>query len=137
MSEDTFLTLEWLTEIGIDIGLITDGRSITQRKKILALGLDKYISNEMIIISEEFGSEKPSLDNYKYFMKRKPNCNHFVYVGDNTQKDFIAPNTLGWTTIGLIDDGSNIHPQKKIDSLHNPKIWISTLKEISNFLAID
>lgn len=35
----------------------------------------------------------------------------FYYVGDNTEKDFLAPNDLGWTTVCLLDDGRNIHKQ--------------------------
>lgn len=48
----------------ITLGLITDGRSITQRNKIESLGIDKFIKNDNIIISEELGSEKPCEDNY-------------------------------------------------------------------------
>lgn len=130
MLEDAVETLDSLRGRGGQLGLLTDGRAITQRKKILALGLDKYISPEMIVISEEFGSEKPCSANYEYFMKTRPDCNRFIYVGDNPQKDFIAPNSLGWTTIGLKDNGPNIHPQKELDDLHDPKIWVESLKDI-------
>ena len=58
-----------------------------------------------------YDSEKPALANYEYFMKRYTGCSDFTYVGDNPDKDFIAPNILGWKTICLKDYGRNIHKQ--------------------------
>ena len=111
LSKDVTNTLDALQRDRIQLGLITDGRSVQQRNKIDALGLKCWIENDDIIISEEFGSEKPALANYEYFMKRYPGCSEFLYVGDNPDKDFIAPNILGWETICLRDDGRNIHKQ--------------------------
>src|SRR5690606_17206413 len=42
------------------IGLITDGRSKAQRAKLKSLGILDYF--DKIIISEELGSEKPSME---------------------------------------------------------------------------
>lgn len=112
LSEDVVQTLDTLKAEGCIIGLITDGRSVQQRNKIETLGLSRWIANEDIVISEEFGSEKPSPANYEYFMNRYPECRDFTYVGDNLQKDFIAPNALGWTTVCLLDDGRNVHKQE-------------------------
>lgn len=92
---------------GYKLGLLTDGRSITQRNKIKQLSIETLFN--IIVISEEFGSEKPSIDNYKAFM-RDNDCD-FCYVADNPQKDFISPNKLGWKTVCLLDDGSNINKQ--------------------------
>lgn len=111
LSEDVGQTLDTLKADGSIIGLITDGRSVQQFNKIEALGLSRWIANEDIVISEEFGSEKPFPANYEYFMNRYPECRDFTYVGDNLQKDFIAPNALGWTTVCLLDDGRNVHKQ--------------------------
>lgn len=111
LSEDVVQTLDTLKADGCIIGLITDGRSVQQCDKIEALGLSRWIANEDIVISEEFGSEKPSPANYEYFMNRYPKCRDFTYVGDNLQKDFIAPSALGWTTVCLLDDGRNVHKQ--------------------------
>ena len=91
------------------VGVVTDGRSVQQRNKIEALGLSDYFDD--IIISEEFGSEKPNKANYTYFVDQYGNTMDYIYVGDNTQKDFLAPNALGWHTICLLDDGHNIHKQ--------------------------
>ena len=116
--------LELLNEIkgrGFEIGIITDGRSVQQRNKIKALGLDKIVSEENLIISEEFGSEKPNVNNYKYFMMRYPTVSDFVYIGDNVKKDFVAANSLGWTTICVRDNGMNVHKQNfDVDNRYLP-----------------
>lgn len=134
LSEDTVHVFDMLQANGYIIGLITDGRSVQQRNKIEALGLNRWIANENIVISEEFGSEKPSPTNYEFFMKRYPECKDFTYVGDNLQKDFIAPNALGWTTVCLLDDGRNVHKQDfSLIPLENmPTRTINVLKELKN-----
>ena len=85
-----------------------------------------------MVISEEFGSEKPALANYTYFMERYPECHDFTSVGDNPRKDFIAPNALGWLTVCLKDDGRNIHKQDftSITAQALPKKTIESLKEL-------
>lgn len=130
--EDVAQTLDTLKTEGVRIGLITDGRSVQQRNKIEALCLRRWIRNEDIVISEDFGSEKPALANFEYFMNRYPECHDFTYVGDNPRKDFIAPNALGWLTVCLKDDGRNIHKQDftSITALALPKKTIESLKEL-------
>ncbi len=115
-----------LFEKSIPAGLITDGRSITQRNKLKALGIEDYFSD--LIISEEFGSEKPDENNYRYFINKYPGRT-FYFIGDNTAKDFIVPHKLGWVTICIKDSGNNIHPQ---DPECNPKpqYFIDTYNDI-------
>lgn len=134
LSEDVVQTLDALNAEDIRLGLITDGRSVQQRNKIKALGLGRWIENEDVVISEEFGSEKPAFANYEYFMNRYPECHDFTFVGDNLKKDFVAPNALGWMTVCLKDDGRNIHRQRVDDIKEGmmPKRWIKTLLELLN-----
>lgn len=133
LNEEAVCVLNALKAEGCGIGLITDGRSLQQRNKIDALGLHRWIADGNIVISEEFGSEKPSLANYEYFMQRYPDCKDFTYVGDNPKKDFIAPNVLGWQTICLADDGRNIHRQTMVGLAKEylPNIIIKSLTEIT------
>jgi len=128
LSKDTSEFLNILSDKNIDFSIITDGRSISQKNKIKALGLDNLAKN--IIISEETGFEKPHLNNFKIIERIYPN-KKLIYIADNTSKDFLAPNSLNWDTICLINNGQNIHPQYfnlNIDYL--PKMKVNYLTEI-------
>jgi putative hydrolase of the HAD superfamily len=117
-----------LTEQGIKWSILTDGRSLTQRRKIASLGLRGASG---IYISEERGASKPALDAYLQILDDQPDAYQFCYIADNPAKDFIAPNALGWNTIMLRDSGSNIHPQSlNVPSEFRAQIEISTLSEI-------
>lgn len=133
LSQEVAETLDSLKADGAVIGLISDGRSVQQRHKIESLGLHRWISDDDIVISEEFGSEKPAPANYEYFMTRYPECKDFIYVGDNPEKDFVTPNSLGWQTVCLKNDGKNIHKQNMegLAAAYLPKTIIESIKEIT------
>ncbi|HUH45682.1 MAG TPA: HAD-IA family hydrolase [Arenibacter sp.] len=111
------------------IGLITDGRTQTQTSKIEALGLLPYLDH--ITISEELGTEKPHPDNYK-IMETTFGAGSYYYIADNLKKDFITPNALGWNTIGVIDNGLNIHSDSYLymEAKHEPKRYITTINQL-------
>lgn len=134
LDSNTDLLLNELLNNGCLLGIITDGREISQTNKIKALGLCKYISNDNCIISESFGYAKPSLQNYLYFSEKWGEIDYY-YVGDNTSKDFIAPNSLGWKTVCLLDDGRNIHKQNFSESQDKlPGYIINNLIELLHLI---
>ena len=108
---DTRDTLDRLKAKGIILGIISDGRLVQQRNKIEALGLKEFIDEENIIINDVEKLYKPDRRSFLYFMKKYGEDYDYWYIGDNTKKDFVAPNSLGWTTVCLLDDGRNIHEQ--------------------------
>lgn len=119
--------LELLKSRGFKLGLITDGFSITQRNKLKALGIESLF--DLIVISEDFGSEKPNMANYEVFHQFA--TDEYFYVGDNTSKDFLAPNRLGWKTICVLNDGDNIHQQSfDRESIYLPWKMVKTILEI-------
>jgi len=126
-SEERNLLID-LKNKGYKLGLITDGFSITQRNKIKALNIENLF--DLIIISEEFGSEKPNKKNYEVFHQFK--TDDYYYIGDNVKKDFVIPNELGWKTICILDDGNNIHKQDfNKEVLYLPQIRLSNLLDIN------
>lgn len=127
LSEETRDFLLQLSERNAGLGIITDGRSITQRNKLRALGIIDIFKD--ILISEETGFSKPAPENYLYFEKKYPQ-RKFFYIADNTGKDFIIPGKLGWTSICIKDAGENIHSQD-FDLLPNPHYIVSSFKEIN------
>ncbi len=118
--------LDVLKEKNIPAGLITDGRSVTQRNKLKSLGLLNYFKE--VIISEEFGSEKPDEKNYLFF-EDKYSGSDFFFIGDNTSKDFIVPLKLGWVTICIKNKGRNIHHQNLTEG-QIPNIILSSFEEL-------
>ena len=85
------------------MGLLTDGFLPAQQLKVQALGIEKYFAS--IVYTEQLGREswKPSPGGFEKILRnlggRPENA---VYVADNEQKDFIAPNGLGVVTIQLL-----------------------------------
>lgn len=131
--EDTKWVLTKLKKEGYQLGIITDGRSITQRNKLKALGLIHFFND--LIISEEFGSEKMNPNNFMFFHKNK--SDQYYYIGDNPKKDFINPNKLGWITICLLDKGENIHKQNfNLPRDFLPLYTIENIRELFKIITI-
>ncbi|MDE5785464.1 MAG: HAD hydrolase-like protein [Duncaniella sp.] len=80
-------TLGELKDRGIVLALITDGRSITQRNKISALGLERFIAPEHILISEETGADKLNSRPFE-LLESASNSQPYIYVGDKPSTDF-------------------------------------------------
>ena len=119
---------KWIGEViarGFIPAIISDGRSVTQRNKLRGLGIMHLFSPEDILISDEQGSGKTDPAMFRKLMELHPGETEFVYVGDNTEKDFIWPNRLGWKTVGIRDrQDTNIHPQRlDVDSENLPGHW--------------
>ncbi len=94
-------TLKNLSSSNKKLGMITDGRPYGQRSKIKALGIEKYF--DCIIVTDELGGEKWRKPNDRAFVLMKENLgssfSDMCYIGDNINKDFIAPQKLGMKSI--------------------------------------
>lgn len=136
LSQDVKEVLAALKEADCDLGIITDGREITQKQKIEALGLAEWINPDLVLINEDKKYFKPNHWSFDRMMlkcyEKLPNSElEFYYVGDNTEKDFQAPNELGWTSICLEDDGRNIHKQSfEIRKEYLPQYKVKSLRDI-------
>lgn len=116
-----------LEEKGVALGIITDGRSSTQRNKIEALGIRDMFDSRLVMISEETGAEKATGLPFRLVGELLPDCSHFVYVGDNPAKDIEAPHSLGWKTVLIEDRGYNIRRQQLSGSMAQPDIILRSL----------
>lgn len=97
---------ELLSELrsrGIKTGIITDGRPEGQRKKIKALGLCDMIDD--VIVTDELGGvqfRKPCDISFRIMQtKWRLSASHLIYIADNFEKDFQAPQQLGIGCIWL------------------------------------
>lgn len=129
---NSYSILHRLKEKGYNLGIITDGYTITQSNKINALGITQLL--DKIVISEAFGSTKPAEENFRVFHEFQSEI--YYYIGDNTKKDFVTPNKLGWTSVCLLDQGKNIHTQNfDVESSFLPQYKIKELEEIITLVS--
>lgn len=95
--------LKRLKMSGKKLGLITDGRPEGQRAKIKALDIEKFFDS--VIITDELGGlqyRKPCEKAFILTSERLGvSLEKCAYIGDNLNKDFIAPEKLGIKSIYL------------------------------------
>jgi putative hydrolase of the HAD superfamily len=127
LHEGAISILEKLKSKNIPMYLITDGRGITQRLKISSLKIETFF--ESIFISEEVGVEKPEPDSFIAIQRTHSN-ETIVYVADNPKKDFIAPKQLGWSSIGILNKDTRVHPLTSND-IQAANVWIDEFKELT------
>lgn len=84
------------------MSLVSDGLFRVQQLKVEALGLKGRFNP--IVLTDAMGSNawKPSTAGFVEVMRQYAlQGASFLYVGDNPQKDFVAPRRLGWSTLRL------------------------------------
>jgi putative hydrolase of the HAD superfamily len=114
-------TLQKIKKMGIKIGIITNGTSESQRKKIKRFYIEKYFN--YIFIEGEIGYGKPDIRMYEQMLQMtKIENNKIIMVGDNLIWDIEPPNKLGIYTIwintkGIKLEDYNIRPNKIINKI--------------------
>jgi putative hydrolase of the HAD superfamily len=127
-------TLDALSTSHANLAILTDGRSVTQRLKLTAVGLGSI----PLFVSEDYQSVKPSHDRFVAIEKRWLGC-RYVYVADNPVKDFLAPNTRGWLTLGAnwIQARVHVFDPSLLDAAYQPMHWLSEPIEIIRQIEAD
>lgn len=87
--------------------LISDGRSLTQRLKLASLGLLEQF--DLVLVSEAAGADKPDEKRFLQVEAAWPG-KQYLYIADNTAKDFVTPNRLGWKTLRVTGMPDAVHP---------------------------
>lgn len=128
--DGAFQILSQIKERGGRLALLSDGRVNTQMAKVEALGIAHLF--DQIVISEALGTEKPHVNNFQT-IEDISKGQQYYYIADNFKKDFVTPNSKGWCTIGLVDNGMNIHYQHHefYDPKYLPQYFIISLTELN------
>lgn len=117
------------------LAMLTDGYLPGQRLKVKALGIQTYFKH--IVYTEQLGRQfwKPSPAGFETLSKAL-NCDYesMVYVGDNIQKDFLAPNQLGMTSIQVTRD-LGVHRETQDDPAAHPQFKLTGLSELPQLLT--
>jgi putative hydrolase of the HAD superfamily len=117
------------------LALISDGYLETQKKKVMALGLERWI--DCAVFSDQWGRDawKPSERPFREVMIRLPGeAAGYVYVADNPGKDFVGPRRLGWRTVRLRRTGGE-HALKEPEPGEAADVEIGALGELRSMLV--
>ncbi len=122
--------IDKLKSNGYKIGLITNGKSQLQRKKLSMLNLNNKFDE--IIISGEFGKHKPDLTIF-YEMSKRLNISEekLIYVGDHPINDIDAASKAGYKTVWVKTNGT------WIEGCATPDFSIDTVKSLPSLLGLD
>lgn len=118
--------LNWLREGGVKLGMVTNGSSSAQRRKIGKLGIaDRF---DAIIVSEEAGVKKPDGRIFDLVVRRLGvSARDCVFVGDDPVNDYQGALQAGMTPVWF--EGFRPWILKE-----EPRIQISSLRELSEIL---
>ncbi|MCR4706207.1 MAG: HAD family hydrolase [Lachnospiraceae bacterium] len=88
------------TREDVRIGILSNGGSEHQRRKLSDLGLTNFFKRECVVISGDCGIMKPDhriFDKAAQIMGLQPS--ELLYVGDNYDLDVVGAKAAGWKTL--------------------------------------
>lgn len=92
--------LEYCQSKRLIVGLITNGPSIHQKRKIQSLKLESWIKKEITLISGEVGVTKPSVEIFQEMQQRLGlSAEEIGYIGDSFENDIIGAKQAGWRAV--------------------------------------
>ena len=102
MSDITISILELAKENNVKLGIITNGPSEHQWAKIKALGIESWIGRENIIVSGDYGINKPDVRIFEIMQEKLqlPN-DSLYYIGDSLENDIVGANNADWRAIWI------------------------------------
>jgi 5'-nucleotidase len=92
--------LHRLHHLSIKMGIITNGTSKVQQNKVYYLGLSRFFPEEVVIVSDELGVEKPNPAIFHYALdKIAPKSQYRLYIGDSWELDVVGALGAKWQAI--------------------------------------
>ncbi len=111
-----------------DMYIVTNGVASTQRKRLAATGLNKYVKE--VFISELIGAQKPQKAFFDYCLSRIGPCSpeEILLIGDSLSADILGANAAGIKSCWFNPGGkpSPISPR--------PDFEIRSLEELRSLL---
>ena len=102
MSNITISILKLAKENNVMLGIITNGPSEHQWSKVKALGVERWIDKENIIVSGDYSINKPDIKIFEIMQERLKLPNHSLYyIGDSLENDIVGANNAGWKAIWI------------------------------------
>ena len=102
MSDTTISILELAKKNNVKLGVITNGPSEHQWAKVDALGVEKWIPRENIIVSGDLGINKPDVRIFAAMQEKlQLGVESLYYIGDSLENDIVGANNAGWKSIWI------------------------------------
>lgn len=98
--------LELLQANHIPIGIISNGHGSLQRSRLKTVGIESYLTDRLIFISEEVGVAKPD---EKIFILAETivgfSPSEIIFFGDDVKNDIEPAKKRGWKTVLITPHG--------------------------------
>lgn len=108
-----------LQELGVVVGVITNGPPDHQWRKIRALGVDRLIPAELVFISGAVGLTKPDVRLFELIAgKLGKTAEQCCYIGDSWRNDVVGAAGAGWRAIWFNHRG--VRPEEDSHLPHTP-----------------
>lgn len=115
---------DFLKEKNIPMGIITNGPTDHQFKKVKQLQLEHWVPTNNIIISQSTGFQKPEREIFDLAAKEfAMDAEHTLYVGDSFENDIIGAKNGGWNSLWFN------HRLREVPADENP----TYIQEITSF----
>ena len=102
MSDTMKELLDFCSNAGVLMGILTNGPVKNQNRKVQTLGLEKWIPKERLFISEGTGFTKPDVEAFHYVEKAlHTSPEELCMIGDSYSSDIAGAIQAGWKTIWL------------------------------------
>lgn len=112
--------IKYLKEKEYDMFILTNGPSKDQRNKIETLGLNKFIPENRIFISDEINCSKPDEEIFKHVERSLSlQGREILYIGDHLENDVMSCAARSWNPIYF--------------NVNNEMLACSEIREFSNF----
>lgn len=117
--------------LGVSMFIFSNGKSVAQRNKIKALGLDAWFGDEKIFISEEVGYLKPRLEAFQGVQKAiGADSEQIWYVGDTYDADVIGSKNAGWNVIWFNHRKRSVEENLANTTVETPEELLKILKKL-------
>ncbi len=122
LHEEVKKTLDFLKEKNVPLGIITNGPTDHQTKKLKQLQLNNWIPSRNMLISQATGFQKPEKEIFQLAEKEFHMLpEETLYVGDNYDNDVLGAKSANWQALWFN------HRERKIEQTPICDIEISSL----------
>lgn len=136
LSGDTLVVMDTLREAGIKVGIVTNGFTTVQTRKIERLDLHNH--SDFVLISEEVRSFKPDRGIYDQAMSLAGvNAAQALFVGDNLDTDIAGAVGVGMGAVLIDPRGERARRLDKDDSIERPTHTVKCLTEVLPLAGLD